>query len=68
MNLEDKLHECDELYYELDFKGLIEKCDEILEEFPDNQNAMGYQSVFSRYRIAHRTFVHTTYLRKHVHW
>ena len=45
MNLEDKLHECDELYYELDFKGLIEKCDEILEEFPDNQNAMGYKGI-----------------------
>ncbi|WP_298524695.1 SseB family protein [uncultured Methanobrevibacter sp.] len=45
MNLDEKLIECEELYKCDDYRGLIEKCDEILEEFPDNQNAVGYKGI-----------------------
>lgn len=50
MNLENKLEECERLYNEENYEGLIRKCDEILEEFPDNQNAIGYKG-FSYYAL-----------------
>lgn len=45
MNLQEQLKECDNLYQKNDFRGLISKCDEILAEFPDNQNAVGYKGI-----------------------
>ena len=45
MNLKEQLEQCDELYGNNDYEGLIRKCDEILEECPDNQNAMGYKGI-----------------------
>lgn len=50
MNLESKLEECEKLYDEENYEGLIRKCDEIIEEFPDNQNAIGYKG-FSYYAL-----------------
>ena len=44
-NLEKSLGECDELYFAGDYEGLIRKCEEILEEHPDYQNAMGYKGI-----------------------
>lgn len=43
MSLEEKIKECDELYAKEDYEGLLAKSEEILEEFPDNPNAMGYK-------------------------
>ena len=45
MKLKDHLKECDKLYDNEDYEGLIEKCDEVLSEFPDNQNAIGYKGI-----------------------
>lgn len=45
MDLEKQLNECDKLYENMDYKGLIKKCDEILEDYPDNPNAMGYKGI-----------------------
>lgn len=50
MSLDNQLKECDKLYDNGDFEGLIKKCDKILEEFPDNPNAMGYKG-FSCYAL-----------------
>ncbi|MBQ9159776.1 MAG: tetratricopeptide repeat protein [Methanobrevibacter sp.] len=50
MNLRAKLVVCEELYAMGDYNDLIETCDEILEEFPDNQNALGYKG-FSYYAL-----------------
>ena len=50
MNLEGKLEDAEELYQDEDNEQLIEKCDEILEEFPKNQTAMGYKS-FAYYAL-----------------
>lgn len=45
MDLKKELTECDNLYEKQDFEGLIERCDGILEKYPDNQNAMGYKGI-----------------------
>ncbi|WP_407376858.1 tetratricopeptide repeat protein [Methanobrevibacter sp.] len=45
MNLEKELEECGELYNIDEFEKLIEKCDEILGQYPDNHNAMGYKGI-----------------------
>ncbi|MBR4447201.1 tetratricopeptide repeat protein [Methanobrevibacter sp.] len=50
MSIEDKIHECNKLYDNEDFKALLEKCDEILEQCPDNQIAMGYKG-FALYAL-----------------
>jgi tetratricopeptide (TPR) repeat protein len=43
MSLQDLLNECDELYGKEDYEGLLVKSEEVLEEFPDNPNAIGYK-------------------------
>ena len=45
MNFENQLKECDELYEKQDYESLIEKCDEILGQFPYNPNAICYKGV-----------------------
>ena len=45
ITLNDLLRKCDEAYEGEDFKGLIELCDEILDRYPNNQNAMGYKGI-----------------------
>ena len=45
MNFENQLKECDELYEKQDYEALIEKCDEILGQFPYNPNAICYKGV-----------------------
>ena len=50
MGLQDLLKECDGLYANEDYDGLLEKSEEVLEEFPDNPNAMGYNG-FALYAL-----------------
>ena len=45
ISLENQINECDELYQKSDFRGLIKKCDEILKQFPENPNSMGYKGI-----------------------
>ena len=45
MNLKDQLSECEKLYRIEDFKELLRKSDEILEEHPENQSALGYKGI-----------------------
>ena len=45
MNFENQLKECDELYEKQDYEALIEKCDEILGQFPYNPDAICYKGV-----------------------
>ncbi len=41
----NQLNECDKLYERQDFRGLLKKCDEILENNPENQSAIGYKTI-----------------------
>lgn len=45
MNFEEMLNECNDAFAEMEFERLIELCDGILEECPDNHNAMGYKGI-----------------------
>ena len=41
----NQLNECDKLYERQDFRGLLKKCDEILENNTENQSAIGYKTI-----------------------
>lgn len=50
MSMQDMIRECDRLYDEGDYEGLLSKSEEVLERFPDNPNAIGYKG-FALYAI-----------------
>lgn len=44
-DLQDALEKCSDLFFSEDFEGLLVVSDEILENVPDNPNAIGYKGI-----------------------